>query len=73
MSSSEENGGLKAGRFSGRFADFPRCFHHNPSRDYLSIDSGDYILRLDCYIQHDRRFLHLQSQRRSANFSSVPG
>ena len=39
----------------------------------LRLPFPDIFLRLDSFIQHDRRFLHLQSQRRSANFSSLPG
>lgn len=73
VSSPAENGGLIASKLSERFAEFPRCFRHNPSKDYLSIDFRDFLLHLDCFIQHDRWFLHLQSQRRSVNFSSLPG
>ena len=69
VSSPAENGGLLASELVQKLADF----HHKPRKDCLSIDFGDFLLRPDWFIQHDRWFLYLQSQRRSANFSSLPG
>ena len=48
-------------------------FSPQPIENCLSIDSGYFLLRVDCFSQHDRRFLHIQSQGRSADFSSLPG